>query len=80
MKRTIRSPFTVHRSLAAAVAAVWLAACGVETATTAATGAVIKKQEADAGRKTMEGARRKVEQAAREMQQRADQGAAAADK
>ena len=52
-----------------------LAGCGVDTATTAATGAAIKKQEMEAGKKTMEQAQQKVEQAAQQMQesaQRAD--------
>ena len=45
-----------------------LAGCGVETATTAATGAAIKQQEIDAGKKTMEQAREKVGQAVEQMQ------------
>ncbi len=48
--------------------AVGLAGCGVETATTAATGAAIKKQEIDSGKKTMSEAQQKVEQAAQQMQ------------
>jgi hypothetical protein len=50
-----------------------LAGCGVETATTAATGAAVKKQEIEQGRKTQEDAQRKVEQAMQQLQQRADQ-------
>jgi small-conductance mechanosensitive channel len=57
-----------------------LAACGVETATTAATGAAIKKQEVDAGKKTLDQAQQKIDQAAQQMQKRAEQDAAAADK
>jgi hypothetical protein len=57
-----------------------LSACGVETATTAATSAAIKKQEIDQGKKTMDEARQKVEQAAQQLQQRAELGADAADK
>ena len=49
-----------------------LAACGVETATTAATGAVIKKQEVEEGKKTMERSQAKVEDAMQQMQQRAE--------
>ena len=45
-----------------------LAGCGVETATTAATGAAIKKQEIDSGKKTMNEVQQKVEQAAQQMQ------------
>ena len=48
-----------------------LAGCGVETATTAATGAGIKKQEVEEGRKTMTGVEQKVGQAVDQMEQRA---------
>ena len=57
-----------------------LAACGVDTATTAATGAAIKKQEVDQGKKTLEQTQQKVEQAAQQMQQRAEQGRDASEK
>jgi len=57
-----------------------LAGCGVETATTAATGAAIKKQEIEQGKKTQEDAQRKVEQAMQQMQQRADQAGDAASR
>lgn len=57
-----------------------LAGCGVEVATTAATGAAIKKQEVDQGKKTLEQTQQKVEQAAQQIQQRAEQTGAAADK
>jgi small-conductance mechanosensitive channel len=50
-----------------------LAGCGVETATTAATGAVIKKQELEQGRKTMEQMQQKLDQANQQVQQRAEQ-------
>jgi len=46
-------------------------ACGVETASTAATSAAIKKQELDAGKKTMEQAQQKIEQSLQAQQQRA---------
>ena len=49
-----------------------IAGCGVETATTAATGAVIKKQEIEEGKKTMERSQAKVEEAMQQMQQRAE--------
>ena len=75
-----RSQVTGHCSLALALAASALAGCGVETATTAATGAAIKQQEVDQGKKTMEQAKQKVEQAAQQVQQRAEQTGAAADK
>ena len=60
---------TVLFSLAA------LAGCGVETATTAATGAAIKKQEVEEGKKTMDHVQQKVGQAMEQMQQRADKDA-----
>jgi hypothetical protein len=69
---------TSHVFLLAAMAA--LAGCGVETATTAATGAAIKQQEVDQGKKTMEQAKQKAEQAAQQVQSRAEQTGAAADK
>jgi hypothetical protein len=46
--------------------------CGVETATTAATAAEIKKRELEAGQKNLEQARQKTEQAAKQMQERAE--------
>lgn len=54
-----------------------LAACGIETASTAATGAAIKKQEIEQGRQTMDQVREKLDQAGQQMQQRAEQAAAA---
>jgi hypothetical protein len=48
-----------------------LGGCGVDSATTAATGAAIKKEEVEQGRKTMGQAQQKVEQAAQRMQERA---------
>lgn len=49
-----------------------LAGCGVETATTAATGAAIKKQELDAGKKTMDAVQKKMEESMQQSQKRAD--------
>jgi NifU-like protein involved in Fe-S cluster formation len=57
-------------SLAAALA---LGGCGVETASTAATGAAIKKQELEQGRKTMDQMQQKIDQANLQAQQRAEQ-------
>jgi len=57
-----------------------MSGCGVDTATTAATSAAIKKTEVEQGRKTLEQSQQRVEQAARQIQQRTEQGAAAADK
>ena len=75
----IRYPLSAIRALAIA-AATTVAACGVETATTAATGAAIKQQEVDQGKKTMEQAKQKMEQAVQQTQNRAEQTDAAADK
>lgn len=49
-----------------------LAGCGVETATTAATGAAIKAKEIEEGKKTEEQMRQKIGQAMEQAQQRAD--------
>ena len=48
-----------------------LAGCGVETASTAATAASIKKQELQEGKKTMERAQQKIDGAMQQVQQRA---------
>ncbi len=50
-----------------------LSACGVETASTAATGAAIKKQELEQGKKTMEQMQQRLDQANLQVQQRAEQ-------
>ncbi|MBK8892352.1 MAG: hypothetical protein IPN75_19345 [Dechloromonas sp.] len=50
-----------------------VSACGVETASTAATGAVIKKQELEQGKTTMEQMQQKIDQAGLQSQQRAEQ-------
>ena len=55
------------------VAILALSACGVETATTAATGAAIKKQELEQGKKTMEQMQQRLNQANLQVQQRAEQ-------
>ena len=52
-------------------AILFLAACGVETASTAATSAAIKKQELDSGRQTMERAQEKIDAATARMTERA---------
>jgi curli biogenesis system outer membrane secretion channel CsgG len=46
-----------------------LAGCGVETASTAATAASIKKAEMEQGQKTMQNAQQKIDAAAQQMQQ-----------
>ena len=50
-----------------------LSGCGVETVGTAATGAAIKKQELEQGRKTMEQMQQKIDQANQQSQKRAEQ-------
>jgi hypothetical protein len=61
------------KSLPLLVMILSLSACGVETAGTAATGAAIKKQELEQGRKTMEQMQQKIDQANQQLQQRAGQ-------
>ena len=67
----------MHKVIAAIVlfAFAAFAGCGVETATTAATGAAIKKREVEEGKKTMEQAQQKIGQAMEQAQQRADKDA-----
>jgi len=52
-----------------------LAGCGAETATTAATGAAIKKREVEEGKKTMGEAQQKIGAAMEQAQQRAEKDA-----
>jgi hypothetical protein len=61
------------RPIIAVLAAAALAGCGVETAGTAATGAAIKKQELEQGKKTMGEAQQKIGQAMEKAGQRAGQ-------
>ena len=62
------------RSLVLAiVTTAGLAACGVETVGSAATGAAVKKQEIEQGRQTMDQAQQKIDAATQQMQQRAEQ-------
>jgi len=61
------------RHLVLAIAVVIFAGCGVDTATTAATGASIKKQEMEEGRRTQDRAQQKIDQMQEQMQQRAQQ-------
>jgi outer membrane lipopolysaccharide assembly protein LptE/RlpB len=65
------------KTLLALIAAAALAGCGVDLATTAATGASIKKQEMEQAKKTMQGAQQKIDAALGQMNQRA--GASADD-
>ncbi len=50
-----------------------MSGCGVETASTAATGAAIKKQELEQGKRTMDQMQQKIDQAGQQAQQRAEQ-------
>lgn len=65
--------------LLALIPAVLLAGCGVETASTAATAASLKKQEMEQAEKTMGRAQQKIDGAMQQLQQRAD-GAAGGEK
>jgi curli biogenesis system outer membrane secretion channel CsgG len=58
------------KTLLVIVATAALAGCGVETATSAATAASIKKQELEQGQKTMQQAQQKIDGAMQQMQQR----------
>ncbi|HEX2200292.1 MAG TPA: hypothetical protein VHG88_16960 [Burkholderiales bacterium] len=60
------------KTLLALATAAALAGCGVETASTAATAAQIKKQEIEQGRNTMQHAQQKIGGAMQQMQNRAD--------
>ena len=51
------------------VVAIMLAGCGLETASTAATAAALKKQELEQGKKTLEQAQQKIGQAMEQVQQ-----------
>lgn len=64
---------TPMKMLLAVIALSTLTACGVETATTAATVATMKKQEMDQAKKTMEQAQQKIEQNTQQIMERAAQ-------
>lgn len=61
------------KSMIIVVLAGVLAGCGADVATTAATGAAIKKQEADAGKQMKEMADKKIDAAKQAIDQRAAQ-------
>ena len=61
------------RALAIAVVIATLAGCGVETASTAASGGVIKAKELEAAKKTQDQMRQKIDQTMEQAQQRAQQ-------
>jgi hypothetical protein len=51
------------------IAAAALSACGLDTATSAATAAALKKQELEQGKKTQDQAQQKIGQAMDQLQQ-----------
>jgi hypothetical protein len=59
------------KTILAIAAAVALAGCGLDTATSAATAGSIKKAEIQEGQKTMQRAQEKIDAAVGQMQQRA---------
>lgn len=61
------------RRLITVCAVAMLGGCGVETATTAATGAAIKAKEVEAAKKTQDQTRQKIDQTMEKMQQRSQQ-------
>jgi uncharacterized protein YceK len=61
------------RKILCALVAFGLAGCGAEVATTAATGAAIKKQEIEAGKQMKEVADKKIDAATQAIQQRAEE-------
>jgi NifU-like protein involved in Fe-S cluster formation len=66
------------RKIIAVVAVAALAGCGIETASTAATAAALKKQEIEQGKKTMEKMQQDIGKAmeqTRESTDRADDAA-----
>ena len=63
------------KNLIFVAALAMLAGCGLDTATTAATGASIKKQEMEEGKRTQDRAQQRIEQMQEQMQERAQQAA-----
>ena len=57
------------RQIVFLLAAAALAGCGLDTASSAATAAALKKQELEQGKKTMEQAQQKIGQAMDQLQQ-----------
>jgi beta-lactam-binding protein with PASTA domain len=62
----------MKRALALAILIPALAACGVETATTAATVAEMKRREVEAAKKNLEQAKQKIEAVNLQVQQSAE--------
>jgi len=61
------------------IVAAALSGCGVDTASSAATAASLKKQELEQGKKTQDMATQKINQAVEQMQQSAQNRENAAD-
>ncbi|HEY6721911.1 MAG TPA: hypothetical protein VI363_09765 [Burkholderiales bacterium] len=57
------------RRLIFLIAAAALAGCGIETATSAATAAALKKQEVEQGKKTMEQMQQNIDKTMAQVQQ-----------
>ena len=66
------------KTIIALFAAAALAGCGVETASTAATAAAVKKQEIEQGRKNMEQMQQDIGKAMEQTQQAAQRAGDAA--
>ena len=62
-----------------ALAACTVCSCGAETASTAATGAAIKKQELEQGKNTMREAQQKIDAAAKQVEMRTVEASGAGD-
>ena len=63
------------KRLIVTIAVATLAGCGADTMGTAATAALLKKQELEQGKKNMEQAQRKIDQAVQQMNQSAQRAA-----
>ena len=61
------------KTFLALLAVTVFTACGVETATTAATSAEIKRREMEQAKKTLDQAKQKIEQSTQQIQQRVEQ-------
>ncbi len=57
------------KRILALAAVIALAGCGVDTASSAATAAALKKQEIEQGKKTMQQAQQKIDTAVKQMQE-----------
>jgi uncharacterized lipoprotein YajG len=65
------------KKLLIVVSTVMFAGCGAEVATTAATGAAIKKQEIETGKQLKEMADKRIDKAAQAIKERTEQQEAA---